>query len=80
MVDYQCMMPSSDPLVRDYLNRLSAAARGKLEFRDRQALLDRMRMRIDIECGGPGTASKAQIWKVLARLGDPGALVQIEPA
>ena len=74
------MNPPTEQLIRDYLNRLSVAARTKLGFRDRQALLDRTRMQIELDCGGPSTASAAQVRKALAGLGDPMALVESEHA
>ncbi|HXP20467.1 MAG TPA: hypothetical protein VN840_12560, partial [Streptosporangiaceae bacterium] len=74
------MNPPSEQLIRDYLNRMSVAARRKLGFRDRQALLDRTRMQIEVACGGPGAASAAQVRKVLAGFGDPVAVVESEHA
>ena len=46
------MNPPTEQLIRDYLNRLSVAARGKLGFSERQSLLDRTRARIEAECDG----------------------------
>jgi hypothetical protein len=74
------MNPPTEQLVRDYLNRLSVAARGKLGFSDRRSLLDRTRTRIEAECGGVNNASAMQVRKVLASLGDPIALVEREQA
>jgi hypothetical protein len=72
------MNPPTEQLIRDYLNRLSVAARTKLGFRERQALLDRTRMQIEMDCGGLSTASAEQVRKALAGLGDPMAIVEVE--
>ena len=74
------MNPPTEQLIRDYLNRLSVAARTKLGFRERQALLDRTRMQIEMDCGGLSTASAEQVRKALAGLGDPMAIVEAEYA
>jgi hypothetical protein len=79
-VDDHGMKPSTEQLMRDFLNRLSVAARGKLEFSDRQSLLDRTRARIEAECGDVETATAIQVRKVLAGLGDPVAIVELEQA
>lgn len=72
------MNPPTEQLVRDYLNRLSVAARGKLGFSQRQSLLDRTRARIEAECGGINGASAVQVRRALAELGDPIVLVERE--
>lgn len=72
------MNPPAEQLIRDYLNRLSVAARGKLGFSQRQSLLDRTRARIEAECGGINGASALQVRKALAELGDPIVLVERE--
>jgi hypothetical protein len=72
------MNPPTEQLIRDYLNRLSVAARGHLGFSERQSLLDRTRARIEAECGGINGASAVQVRKALAGLGDPIALVELE--
>ncbi len=74
------MNPPTEQLVRDYLNRLSLAARGKLEAIDRQSLLDRTRARIEAECGGTSAADATEVRKALAGLGDPIAIVELEHA
>jgi hypothetical protein len=74
------MNPPSEQLIRDYLNRMSVAARRRLGLKDLQALLDRTRTRIEMECGGLAGASAAQVKKVLAGLGDPVAVVEGEHA
>ena len=72
------MHPPTEQLIRDYLNRLSVAARGRLGFSQRQSLLDRTRARIEAECGGINGGSPVQVRKALAGLGDPIALVELE--
>lgn len=72
------MNSPAEQLMRDYLNRLSVAARGKLGFSQRQSLLDRIRARIEAECGGINDASTVQVRKALADLGDPIVLVELE--
>ena len=74
------MNPPTEQLIRDYLNRLSVAARGKLGFSERQSLLDRTRARIEAECDGINGASAIQVRRALAGLGDPIAIVEREHA
>ena len=74
------MNPPTEQLIRDYLNRLSVAARGKLGFSERQSLLDRTRARIEAECGGTSGASATEVRRALAGLGDPIAIVELEHA
>jgi hypothetical protein len=74
------MNPPTEQLIRDYLNRLSVAARGNLALADRQSLLDRTRARIEAECGGINNANAMQVRKALAGLGDPIAVVEREQA
>jgi len=70
------MNPPTEQLVRDYLNRLSVAAKTRLEPADRQTLLDQTRARIEADCGGMRQASTSQIRRILFALGDPIALVE----
>lgn len=72
------MNPPTEQLIRDYLNRLSLASRGKLGATERQSLLDRTRARIEAECGGTSQANAAVVRKALAGLGDPIAIVELE--
>jgi hypothetical protein len=72
------MHPPAEQLIRDYLNRLSVAARGRLGMSQRQSLLDRTRARIEAECGGTKGASALHVRKTLADLGDPIVLVERE--
>src|SRR6185437_1382993 len=74
------MNPPTEQLIRDYLNRLAVAARGKLGFSERQSLLDRTRARIEAECDGSNGASAIQVRRALAGLGDPIAIVEREHA
>jgi hypothetical protein len=68
----------TEQLIRDFLNRLSLAAKAELEPGDRQALLDHTRARIDAECGGIANPTAEQVRRTLAGLGDPMALVEKE--
>ena len=72
------MNPPTEQLIRDYLNRLSVAARGRLGISQRQSLLDRTRARIEAECGGINGAGAVEVRKALADLGDPIVLVELE--
>jgi hypothetical protein len=74
------MNPPTEQLIRDYLNQVSIAARSRLRLADRQALLDRIRARIEAECGGVKDASEEKIGKILAGIGDPVAVVEAEVA
>ncbi|HUC23483.1 MAG TPA: hypothetical protein VMA73_12310 [Streptosporangiaceae bacterium] len=72
------MSPPTEQLIRDYLNRLSVAARGQLDTGDRRALVDRTRQFIErkTEVGGPPTA--LEVGRLLSGLGDPAGLVSQE--
>jgi hypothetical protein len=70
------MNPPTEQLVRDYLNRLSLAARHTLGLSDRQTLLDQVRARIEVDSGGMRKASPAEVRRALAALGDPIAVVE----
>ena len=72
------MNPPTEQLVRDYLNRLSLAARGRLGSRERQALLERTRAHIEVAVGGLRDATAEQVRHALAAPGDPNALVENE--
>ena len=74
------MSPPSEQLVRDYLNRLSLAAKGRLAPDDRQALVMRARDFIERAASPSGPATAMQVAALLSRLGDPGALVGQEAA
>ena len=72
------MSPPTEQLIRDYLNRLSVAARGQLGPGDRRALVDRTREFIErkTELGGPPTP--IEVGRLLSALGDPAGLVSQE--
>jgi hypothetical protein len=74
------MSPPTEQLIRDYLNRLSVAARGRLNPEDRQALVMRTRDFIERKVGSSGPADPMQVAALLSRLGDPAALVNQEVA
>jgi hypothetical protein len=72
------MSPPTEQLIRDYLNRLSVAARDRLGADDRRALVDRTRKLIERKADFAGRPTMLEVGKVLARLGDPAALVEQE--
>lgn len=74
------MGPPTEQLIRDYLNRLSVAARGRLSSDDRRALVTRTHDFIERNASRSGPATAMQIAALLSRLGDPGALVDQEVA
>jgi hypothetical protein len=71
-------MNPAEQLVRDYLSRLSNAARGQLSPDDRRALVKRTRDFIErkTNVGRPPTA--VEVARLLSGLGDPGGLVSQE--
>src|SRR5271165_5799887 len=76
--DYQPMSPPAEQLIRDYLNRLSVAARGQLGPDDRRALVNRTRDFIERKTGLAGPPTAIEVARLLAGLGDPSRLVQQE--
>lgn len=74
------MHPPAEQLIRDYLNKVSVAARSRLSPSERQQLLDRTRARIEASVGGISAATSLKVRRVLADLGDPVALVEGERA
>ncbi len=72
------MSPPTEQLIRDYLNRLSVAARDRLGPDDRRALVDRTRKLIERRADFAGRPTTMEVGKVLARLGDPAVLVDQE--
>jgi hypothetical protein len=72
------MAPPTEQLVRDYLNRVSMAARRRLPAGDRRALLARIRSLIEDECGPLDAADYVQVQRALSGLGDPASLVHLE--
>jgi hypothetical protein len=78
--DYQRMSPTAEQLIRDYLNQVSVAARTRLRSEERRAFLARMRDSIELHCGARGSANPGEVAEVLANLGDPHQLVELEAA
>jgi hypothetical protein len=76
--DYQPMSPPTEQLIRDYLNRLSVAARGQLGPDDRRALVNRTRDFIERKTVIAGPPTGVEVARLLAGLGDPSRLVQQE--
>ncbi len=74
------MSPPTEQLIRDYLNRLSVAARGRLSSADRRALVTRTHDFIERNASRSGPATAMEVAALLSRLGDPGALVDQEVA
>src|SRR5262245_5922097 len=74
------MEPTAEQLIRDYLNRLSVAARIRLRSDDRRAFLARTRELIERRSGSPATADPGQVQEVLSSLGEPVAAVENEYA
>ena len=72
------MSSSTEQLIRDYLNRLSGAARGQLGTGDRRALVDRTREFIERKAGSGGRPTALEVGKLLSGLGDPALLVSQE--
>jgi hypothetical protein len=67
----------SEQLIRDYLNRLSVAARD-LAPDDRRTLLERTRILIEQRADLARRPTTMDVGRVLARLGDPARLVEQE--
>lgn len=74
------MSPPPEQLIRDYLSRLTAAARGRLSTEDRQALVARTREFIEDNANPSGAPTAMEVATLLSRLGDPAALVTREAA
>ncbi|HEV2242480.1 MAG TPA: hypothetical protein VGR98_15665 [Streptosporangiaceae bacterium] len=74
------MEPTAEQLIRDYLNRLSVAARTRLRSDDRRAFLARTREVIERRSGSPATADTGEVQEVLSSLGEPVAAVENEYA
>lgn len=74
------MRPPAEQLIRDYLNRLSVAARTRLQSDDRRAFLARTREHIERQSGGRDTADPAMVLRALNDLGEPEAVVEREHA
>jgi len=74
------MEPTAEQLIRDYLNRLSVAARTRLRSDDRRAFLARTRELIERRSGSPAAADPREVQEVLSSLGEPVAAVENEYA
>jgi hypothetical protein len=74
------MSPPTEQLIRDYLNRLSLAARGRLDAEDRRALVSRTHDFIDRTASPSEPPTSMEVAALLSRLGDPAALVDQEVA
>jgi len=74
------MSPPTEQLIRDYLNRLSVACRGRLGAEDRRALVNRTHDFIERNASRSGPATSMQVAALLSRLGDPSVLVDQEVA
>ena len=74
------MSPPPEQLIREYLSRLTAAARGRLSTEDRQALVARTREFIEDNASPSGRPTAMEVATLLSRLGDPAALVTREAA
>jgi hypothetical protein len=72
------MSSPTDQLIRDYLNRLSGAARGQLGPGDRRALVDRTREFIERKAELDSRPTALEVGRVLSGLGDPARLVSQE--
>jgi hypothetical protein len=72
------MGPPTEQLIRDYLNRLSVAARGQLGPDDRRALVNRTHDFIERKTGLTGPPTAVEVGRLLSGLGDPAKLVSQE--
>lgn len=72
------MSPPTEQLIRDYLNRLSVAARGQLGSDDRRALVARTREFIERKTALNGPPTAVEVGRLLSGLGDPAGLVSQE--
>lgn len=72
------MNPPTEQLIRDYLNRVSVAARGRLSADDRRAFLARTRDFIEQNTRAVGRTQTADVLKLMSELGDPVSLVNAE--
>jgi len=72
------MGPAAEQLIRDYLYRLSVAARGQLGPDDQRALVARAREFIERTTALAGPPKALEVGRLLYELGDPSALVQQE--
>ena len=71
-------MSPAEQLIRDYLSRLSAAARGQLSPDDRRALVSRTRDVIEQQTRLARPPTAFEVARLLSGLGDPAGLVSQE--
>jgi hypothetical protein len=71
------MRPPAEQVVRDYLSRLTAAAR-TLPPEDRQAFLARYQNLVERQSGVRDMADPADVMRALSAIGEPEALVERE--
>jgi hypothetical protein len=71
-------MSPAEQLIRDYLGRLSTAARGQLSPDDRRALVNRTRDFIERKTNDRRPPTAVEVARLLAGLGDPTGLVSQE--
>jgi hypothetical protein len=74
------MDPSTEQLIRDYLNRVAVAARSSMGPDEVRAFLARMHDSIERQCAAYGGPSTAEVSSALAAMGEPTALVGRERA
>src|SRR5713101_6984522 len=74
------MDPSTEQLVRDYLNQVAVTARRSMGPDEVRAFLERLHGSIERQCTAQGMASLEEVRSVLAELGSPEALVGRERA
>ena len=74
------MDPATEQLVRDYLNRVAVAARTSMSPDEVRTFLARLRDSIERQCGAYGAADLAEVSDVLATLGEPKSLAELERA
>jgi len=74
------MRPPAEQVIRDYLSRLSVAARNQLPPEDRSAFLARTRDYIERQSGVRDMTDPADVMRALSDYGEPEALVERERA
>jgi hypothetical protein len=74
------MEPTAEQLIRDYLNRLSVAARTRLRSDDRRAFLARTREFLERRSAESGADDAGGVLDALETLGEPVAAVENEYA
>ena len=70
--------PAEQLLIRDYLSRLSVAARGQLSAAEKRALLKSTQEFIEQQTSLSGRPHPMDVAKLLTRLGEPSGLVRME--